>query len=59
MQISLALSGGGFRAVVYHLGVLTHLARENQLENIDLLSTVSVPQRNFLIQFLKDNFTSR
>lgn len=41
MQISLALSGGGFRAAVYHLGVLTRLARENQLENVGLLSTVS------------------
>jgi NTE family protein len=41
MKISLALSGGGFRAAVYHLGVLTRLARENQLENVGLLSTVS------------------
>jgi len=32
MQISLALSGGGFRATVFHLGVLERLARENRLE---------------------------
>jgi NTE family protein len=41
MEISLALSGGGVRASVFHLGVLTRLAREDHLENVGLLSTVS------------------
>jgi NTE family protein len=41
MKISLALSGGGFRATVFHLGVLARLARENRLEDVILLSTVS------------------
>jgi NTE family protein len=41
MNIALALSGGGFRATVFHLGVLTRLAEENQLENVGYLSTVS------------------
>jgi NTE family protein len=41
MKISLALSGGGFRASVFHLGVLARLARENHLEDVMLLSTVS------------------
>jgi len=41
MKISLALSGGGFRASVFHLGVLARLARENHLEDVILLSTVS------------------
>jgi len=41
VKISLALSGGGFRATVYHLGVLSRLARENRLEEVILLSTVS------------------
>jgi len=41
MKISLALSGGGFRATVFHLGVLARLARENSLEDVILLSTVS------------------
>jgi NTE family protein len=41
MKISLALSGGGFRASVFHLGVLARLARENHLEDVELLSTVS------------------
>ncbi|MDX1436832.1 MAG: patatin-like phospholipase family protein [Anaerolineales bacterium] len=41
MDIGLALSGGGFRATVYHLGVLARLAEENRLEDISFLSTVS------------------
>jgi len=41
MQISLAMSGGGFRATVFHLGMLGRLARENHLEEVSLLSTVS------------------
>lgn len=41
MQTALALSGGGYRASVFHLGVLARLAREGQLENVTFLSTVS------------------
>lgn len=41
MKTTLALSGGGFRATVYHLGVLTRLAAENKLEDVELISTVS------------------
>jgi NTE family protein len=41
MNIGLALSGGGFRATVYHLGVLARLAEEYKLEEISFLSTVS------------------
>jgi NTE family protein len=41
MNISLALSGGGFRATVFHLGVLACLAKEDLLEGVGLLSTVS------------------
>ena len=40
MRIALALSGGGFRATVIHLGVLARLAEEDQLENVTYLSTV-------------------
>jgi NTE family protein len=40
-HIGLALSGGGFRATVFHLGVLTRLADEGRLEDISFLSTVS------------------
>jgi NTE family protein len=41
MKIGLALSGGGFRATVFHLGVLARLAEENRLEDVTFLSTVS------------------
>lgn len=41
MKLGLALSGGGFRATVYHLGVLARLAREGRLEDAAYLSTVS------------------
>jgi NTE family protein len=34
MKISLALSGGGFRATVFHLGVLARLAREDFIEEL-------------------------
>ena len=41
MKISLALSGGGFRATVFHLGVLARLAEESRLEDVNFISTVS------------------
>jgi NTE family protein len=41
VDIALALSGGGFRATVFHLGVLARLAEENKLEEVDFLSTNS------------------
>ena len=41
MKIALALSGGGFRATVFHLGVLARLAEEKQLENVTFVSSVS------------------
>ncbi|MFH1748437.1 MAG: patatin-like phospholipase family protein [Planctomycetota bacterium] len=41
MKIGLALSGGGIRAAVFHLGVLERLARQNLLEHVTFLSTVS------------------
>ena len=41
MKIGLALSGGGIRATVFHLGVLARLARQSLLEKITFLSTVS------------------
>lgn len=41
MKIGLALSGGGFRATVFHLGVLARLAEAGRLEDVTFLSTVS------------------
>ena len=37
----LALSGGGYRASVFHLGMLARLSEEGWLENVKFLSTVS------------------
>ena len=39
--IALALSGGGVRAAVFHLGVLARLASDDLLERVTFLSTVS------------------
>jgi NTE family protein len=39
--IGVALSGGGVRAAVFHLGVLLRLAADGLLERVTFLSTVS------------------
>lgn len=41
MKIGLALSGGGVRATVFHLGVLKRLAESPRWQEISFLSTVS------------------
>ncbi len=40
-KVGLALSGGGFRASLYHLGVLARLAESDILRHVSALSTVS------------------
>lgn len=40
-KTGLALSGGGFRAALYHIGVLARLAELDMLRNIEVLSCVS------------------
>ena len=40
-RIGLALSGGGFRAAAFHLGVFSKLKELNLLDKIDVLSCVS------------------
>ena len=40
-RIGLALSGGGFRAVAFHLGVLRALHDRDVLKHVEVLSTVS------------------
>ncbi|MCS4159414.1 patatin-like phospholipase family protein [Salinibacter ruber] len=40
-SIGLALSGGGFRAAVFHLGALKRLEEAEILPHVDILSTVS------------------
>lgn len=41
MPIAIALSGGGIRAMAFHLGVLRWMAQRRQLEHISRISTVS------------------
>ena len=41
MKIALALSGGGFRATAYHLGIMARLAEDGALEDVSFISTVS------------------
>src|SRR5258705_7587728 len=41
MKIGLALSGGGVRATVFHLGVLKRLADSPRWQDITFISTVS------------------
>ncbi len=40
-KVGLALSGGGFRASLYHLGVLAALAEHDVLRHVEVLSSVS------------------
>lgn len=40
-KVGLALSGGGFRAALFHIGVLAQLARRGNLREIEVVSTVS------------------
>ena len=39
-RLGLALSGGGFRASFFHIGVLARLAELDLLRSIELISTV-------------------
>jgi predicted acylesterase/phospholipase RssA len=41
VKVGLALSGGGFRASFFHLGVLARLAELDLLRRVEVLSTVS------------------
>ena len=40
-KIALALSGGGIRAMMFHMGTLKYLAENQSLESINKISTVS------------------
>lgn len=40
-KLGLALSGGGFRASLFHIGVLAALAEKDQLRHIEVISCVS------------------
>lgn len=55
-KIGLALSGGGFRAAVYHMGVLARLADENLLEEVEAISSVSGGSWGTGLVFAVNNF---
>jgi predicted acylesterase/phospholipase RssA len=40
-KVGLALSGGGFRASLFHIGVLAYLAEQDMLRRVEVLSCVS------------------
>ena len=40
-RLGLALSGGGFRASFYHIGVLARMAELGMLKHVESISTVS------------------
>ena len=40
-KVGLALSGGGFRASLYHIGVLASLAEQDMLRHVEVISCVS------------------
>ncbi len=40
-KLGIALSGGGFRAALFHVGVLAWLAEEGRLGQVEVISTVS------------------
>ena len=40
-KVGLALSGGGYRASLFHIGVLARLAECNVLRRVEVLSCVS------------------
>ncbi|MCC7244227.1 MAG: patatin-like phospholipase family protein, partial [Saprospiraceae bacterium] len=40
-RLGLALSGGGFRAALFHIGVLARLAEQDLLRNVEVISCVS------------------
>lgn len=40
-KVGLALSGGGFRASLFHIGVLASLAESDELKNVEIISCVS------------------
>lgn len=41
VKLGLALSGGGFRAAFFHIGVLAQMARLGLLRHVEVISTVS------------------
>lgn len=54
-RIGLALSGGGIRATIFHLGVLKWMAELDLLENLHHISTVSGASLAVALLYAKNN----
>jgi predicted acylesterase/phospholipase RssA len=55
-KLGLALSGGGFRASLFHIGVLASLAEADELRHVQVISTVSGGSIIGAFYFLKLKF---
>ncbi len=55
-RLGLALSGGGFRASLFHIGVLASLAESDELRHVQVISTVSGGSIIGAFYFLKLKF---
>lgn len=55
LKIGLALSGGGMRAIVFHLGVLKYLAEKRLLESVEYISTVSGGSITIALMYTNNN----
>ncbi len=56
-KFSLALSGGGVRAMAFHAGVLLYLAENNQFEKVEELSSVSGGSLLLGLIYKENNYT--
>lgn len=55
LKIGLALSGGGMRAIIFHLGVLKYLAEKKLLEKINYISSVSGGSITIALMYTNNN----
>lgn len=55
LKIGLALSGGGMRAIIFHLGVLKYLAEKKLLEKIKYISSVSGGSITIALMYTNNN----
>lgn len=55
LKIGLALSGGGMRAIIFHLGVLKYLAEKKLLESIEYISSVSGGSITIALMYTNNN----
>ena len=56
-KLGLALSGGGFRSALFHVGMLARLAELDLLRKVDVISSVSGGSIIAAYYYLKVNFS--